>query len=115
MRALFFTLLLSLAYGLHLRAENLTGIVCDETNAPIKGVNVTIRTSKGGKIIAATLTTDKGYFILSDIEAGKYTLLCSHVGYSEYTADLQVPRGQDIELGKVILFEKNTQLLSLYK
>ena len=110
MRALFFTLLLSLAYGLHLRAENLTGIVCDETNAPIKGVNVTIRTSKGGKIIAATLTTDKGYFILSDIEAGKYTLLCSHVGYSEYTADLQVPRGQDIELGKVILFEKNTQL-----
>lgn len=91
-----------------LKAENLTGRICDETNTPISGVNVSICTSGG--IVAVTQTTARGSFILHNVEAGKYTLLCSYMGYSEYTADIKVSHGQDLDVGTLVLFERSIQL-----
>lgn len=114
MKPLLYFLFLSLLYCTHLQADDLTGTICDETNTPIEGVNISIHTSKEGKIVATTQTTMKGSFVLHGVEAGKYTLLCSHVGYSKYTADLQVPKGQNLALGTLVMVEENIHLPEMY-
>ncbi len=110
MNKLLSFLFLSLLYCSNLCAEDITGTICDETNKPIEGVNVSLRTSRGGKAVSATMTTAKGSFVLSNVETGKYTLLCSHVGYSEYTADVQVAKGQDLVLGTLIMFTESVEI-----
>ena len=94
----------------HLWAEELTAKICDETNSPIKGVNVSLKTSRSGKTVSATLTTGNGSFVLHNVEAGKYTLLCTHVGYSDYTANIQLSKGQDLDLGKLIMFTESVEI-----
>lgn len=36
--------------------------------------------------------------------------ICTHVGYSEYTADIQVNKEQDLALGTMIMFTENTEI-----
>lgn len=110
MRPLLFLLFLSLSCCLQIQANDLVGTICDETNTPINGANVFLCTLKDRKIVLSTQTTAKGTFILRNVEAGEYTLLCSHIGYSEYAADVQIPQGQDLDLGILVMYEKNIQL-----
>ena len=84
--------------------------MCGEDNAPISGVNVSIRTTKSAKVVATTYTTDNGTFVLHDVEAGKYTLSCTYVGYSDYTAEVQVAKGSDLDLGTVVMYIESVQI-----
>lgn len=97
----------SLSCCLQLFAENITGTICDETNTPINNVLCTLRDRK---IVLSTQTTDKGTFLLRNVEAGKYTLLCSHSGFIDYTAEVQISQGKDLDLGILVMYEKSIQL-----
>ena len=110
MKAKLFCIVLSLLCCTHLRAEDLTATICDETNSPIEGVNVSLRSSRGNKIVATTLTAHNGSFVLHDVQAGKYTLLCTHVGYSDYSANVQIVKDQDLALGTLIMFTESVEI-----
>lgn len=104
------TVILLLLCCFHLQAGDITGTICDEGGVPIGWVNVSLRSAKGNKIVASTYTTDEGSFVLQDIEGGNYTLQCSYVGYSDYTADVQVSKGENLALGKLVMYAANVQL-----
>lgn len=110
MKKVFFFFILSLLCYSNLRAEKITGRACDETNSPIEGVNVSLISSRGNKIVAATLTAPNGSFVLHDVQAGKYTLLCTHVGYSDYSANVQIVKEQDLALGTLIMFTESVEI-----
>ena len=93
-----------------IKGYNITGTICDDTNTPIEGVNVCIYTFKEDKIVETSHTSPKGIFIIKNIEAGKYKLKCSHVGYSDYTAELIVSKGQNLSLGTLIMYTENIKL-----
>ncbi len=110
MKHLFIPLLLSLFCRTRLLAEDITGTICDESNSPIAGVIVSIRTLDDDKIVTSTETTSKGSFVVSGLEVGRYVLLCSHVAYASYTAEVQVPEGQDLSLGIIVMNTKDVRL-----
>lgn len=110
MKSLASFICFSLLCCLQVLADNLTGTICDETNTPINSVNVSICTLRDRKIALSTQTTDKGTFILRNVEAGKYTLLCSHSGFIDYTAEVQISQGKDLDLGILVMYEKSIQL-----
>ena len=110
MKNIFIFLMCFFIYPLPLLAENLTGRICDENNKPISGVNIAIRSLNDSIILAGTQTTSKGTFIVNSIESGKYILSCSHIGYSNYTAEVQISKGQNLALGTLIMYTKSVQL-----
>lgn len=110
MKNLFISFMVFLIYGTPSLAERLTGTICDENNKPVSGANVSISTPNGGKTITDTQTTSKGVFTINDIEAGKYILSCSHVGYSDYTAEIHISQSQDLILGTLMMYSRNIQL-----
>ena len=110
MKSLFYGIVLAFCICAHLRAEKLTATICDETNSPIEGVDVSLRSSRGNKIVATTLTAHNGSFVLHDVQAGKYTLLCTHVGYSDYSANVQIVKDQDLALGTLIMFTESVEI-----
>lgn len=110
MKNIFIFLMCFFIYPLPLLAENLTGRICDENNKPISGVNIAIRSLNDCIILAGTQTTSKGTFIVNSIESGKYILSCSHIGYSNYTAEVQISKGQNLALGTLIMYTKSIQL-----
>lgn len=107
----FYSILFLFLFGsVYLRAENLRGTVCSEDNAPISGANISIRTAKDDKVVATTYTADNGTFVLYDIEAGRYTLSCTYVGYLDYTAEVQVAKGSNLDLGRLVMYIENVQI-----
>ena len=62
-----------------------TGIVTDQNNIPIQGVNIVLYPTSLG-----TATDENGYFILPRINSGIYTLQFSHVAYK--AKDVEVSR-----------------------
>ncbi len=110
MKRLFATLLLLPFCLAQLSAEGLTGTIYDESNRPIAGVIVSVRTLDGDKIVTSTETASDGTFVVDNVETGRYVLLCSHVAYSSYTAEVQVPEGQTLSLGIIVMNTKDIQL-----
>ena len=73
-------------------AQGIEGSVSDQTGAPLPGVHVVIEGSDRG-----TITNNQGEFSLSDLEAGRYTILFSYVGFQSKTIPVEI-EGQDIVL-----------------
>lgn len=105
-----FLLVVFLVGYVPLLAENLTGMICDENNKPIDGVNVSIRTLNDTTVLTGTQTTSKGTFTVNNIEHGKYILSCSHIGYSNYTAEVEISKGHNLALGTLLMYSKSIQL-----
>lgn len=106
---LFFIILFS-SCCLQVLADNVTGTICDEENVPINGVDVRLCTLKDRKTVLYAQTTAKGTFMLRDVEAGKYALLCSHHSYADYAAEVQISKGVDLDLGILVMRETDKQL-----
>lgn len=110
MKSLLYCIILLQLCCTHLRAEELTAKICDENNTPLKWVNVSLRTSQNGKVVASTQTMTDGSFVFHNTEAGKYTLLCTYVGYNDYIADVQITKGKNLALGTLIMKIRNTEI-----
>lgn len=110
MKNIFTFLIVSFVGSIPLLAESLTGTICDENNKPIVGVNVSIRTLDDNIILAGTQTTSKGTFTINNIEHGKYILSCSHIGYSNYTAEVEISKDHNLALGTLLMHSKSIQL-----
>ncbi|NII25424.1 SusC/RagA family TonB-linked outer membrane protein [Pseudoflavitalea sp. X16] len=85
LRIMRMTAIFLLAGMLHAAAQNITGTVLDEKNAPVEGASVFLRPGSRG-----TVTNKDGRFTFSQVNAGTYTLEVSYVGYPMTTESVTV-------------------------
>jgi hypothetical protein len=99
---LFFFLISALGFA---QKGSVRGNVFDKESAqPLSFATVAIAGASTGA------TTDvNGFFSVSDVPVGKYTLRVSYIGYQEYTADIQIKKGEII-FQNIYLTESGTQL-----
>ncbi len=86
--SLFFCLLQT---GIAQNSATLSGFVFDaESGESLIGANVFLKGASFG-----TTTNTSGYYIIPDIEAGSYQLVCQYVGYRLETREVQIEAGSD--------------------
>jgi outer membrane receptor protein involved in Fe transport len=106
-------LLLSVA---NLRAQNksvtLSGNTKDKTTKlALAFVNVALKTSKEGTLIAGTITNEEGRFSLANIKSGNYILEFSFIGYKTKTQSIYVGTlSEFLDQGTIELEEDATTL-----
>ncbi|MEM6398287.1 MAG: TonB-dependent receptor [Bacteroidota bacterium] len=84
-------------FSLHAQAT-LSGLVLDETNAPIPFANVLLMPDQAG-----TTTGEDGRFLFTDLEAKIYTLTVSFLGYEDVAYEVKLARGANIELEVILI------------
>ena len=102
--------LLSNLYSICLQAADIQGVVTDSSNTPIVGVNITMRTLEGTQVMEGTQSLSDGTFILKGVNPGNYTLVCTHIGYADYIAEVQVNKEASLSLGTLIMSPQSVQL-----
>ena len=80
----------------------LSGTVKDNNQAPLFGVNVSLK-----NITKGTQTNKNGEFEISNLENGDYTLLISYLGFKTREIQLSVSNNQNINLETITLYEGN--------
>jgi len=101
-RHLFIVLLILLSTS-KIVAQNISGTVVDENQAPLLGVNVTVKDTDIG-----TVTDAQGHFGLNVSDAGKRTLVFSYLGFTTQ----EKPIGQNTDF-LIVLVEDTKHLEEL--
>ncbi len=90
----------------------ISGEVIDSTyKKPLYLANVTLRNQKDS-LINASVTDDKGLFLLKKISKGKYQIKVSFVGFKVFTKSISIDN-KSVALGQIILAEDITNLDSV--
>lgn len=107
---LSFTLLL--AFKATAQDYSISGDVIDSTEQkPLYLANVTLRNQQDS-LVSATVTDEKGHFLLEKIRNGTYHIRVSFVGFKTFRKDIIV-QGKPITLDQIILAEDPTNLDSV--
>ncbi len=102
----FFSIILPVSF---ICAQNgsISGFVFDKQNGEtLIGANVYLENQPFG---ASSNTS--GYYIIPDVPAGKYTVICSYVGYKDYKKTISLTAGQNVKLNislKISLMQGET-------
>ena len=67
-------------------------IVKDETNLPLQGANVLFESESGKNY--GTSTDENGFFSISEILAGNYTIKISFIGFEDYKESIIIEEGK---------------------
>src|SRR5574344_643216 len=92
---------------------SISGTVTDKNgNQPIEYATIALLEYPGGKIITGTITDSLGNFSLTGIKYGSYSILCSFIGYSDYTSSQIIISNENrlIKLGTITL-DNSSQVL----
>jgi len=82
---------------------SLTGIVMDSSSAVVPGATVTMTNERSGDI-RRTTTNSEGYFSISGVLPGSYTVTIEHPGFQPYKAEkVTFNAGDRRTLGEVVL------------
>ncbi len=105
------TLLLAcLIVGINLHAADILGRLIDNASRkPMDFANVSLYKKGSTTPLGGTVTDADGYFVLYNIAAGEYTVICSFMGYMEQRRIVLV-RDKDVDLGRILLDEDTQQL-----
>jgi len=80
----------------------ITGTIKANNKTPLLGVNIVIKdTSKG------TQTNNQGYFEITNLEDGNYTLLISYLGFKTREISATITNNQNTSLETLTLYEGN--------
>jgi len=72
----------------------ISGFVLDEsTGESLVGANIYFENTIGGAI-----TNQSGYYVVSEVPKGNYTVICSYIGYIEFRKDISLKEGQSLRL-----------------
>lgn len=86
------------------QANSVKGIITDNTENPLIGVNVIVKgTDKGAQ------TDENGAFEITHVDNGDYTLIISYLGFKTKEVAFSV-NGQSLNLGNIQLYEGNELL-----
>jgi hypothetical protein len=85
-------------------AASLSGIVYDQTGAPIPDVQVILKLEGPAPPQRTTATNASGRFTFADVKANAYELRMVHTGYKVLRyVGVQVPEGADLDLPASVL------------
>lgn len=90
------------------RGHKLIGLLLDDQDIGIQYANVILSNSENGKFIDGSTSKQNGFFELSDIPTGDYTLTISFLGFKNYVKEIEV--NEDIDLG-ILKMEEETNML----
>ena len=65
---------------------------------------------EGAQVMERTQSLSDGAFILKGVNPGNYTLVCTHMGYTDYIAEVQVNKEASLSLGTLIMSPQSVQL-----
>ncbi|WP_339915847.1 TonB-dependent receptor [Yeosuana marina] len=85
--------------------QNIHGKIMSVSNIPIEGVTVVIE-----KTDYYDITNANGDFTISNVNAGDYKLVVSHIGFNSKTIDMSVTKGNSITLKPIYLKEAYSEL-----
>ncbi|NMH87238.1 TonB-dependent receptor [Flavivirga algicola] len=97
------SLLFSFSYA---QTGNVKGIIVNNTQMPLSGVNVLVKNSTQG-----VQSNDYGTFEITNIVNGNYTLVFSYIGFKTREINFTISNNEYKSLGTVVLYEGN-ELLS---
>lgn len=80
------------------RAAEVAGTVVDETGEPLAGATVVLRDEASGLQRYGAATDGDGHFAIAPVEAGRYRLVVSYIGYAEHAQSLRVEAGATIDV-----------------
>ncbi|WP_103867406.1 TonB-dependent receptor [Aquimarina sp. I32.4] len=80
----------------------INGIITDNTQTPLIGVNVSIKNTSIG-----TQSNENGIFEINSVESGDYMLSISYLGFKNREVSISISDNQNLDLGKIILYEGN--------
>ncbi|MCK4754762.1 MAG: TonB-dependent receptor, partial [Calditrichia bacterium] len=73
---------------------SISGFVFDQSNGEsLSGANIYFE-----NIPVGSVTNRSGYFVISDIPPGAYTLICSYIGYKDFKDDITLNDDESIKL-----------------
>ncbi len=76
------------------QTASISGFVFDASNGEsLIGANIYFE-----KMINGAVTNNSGYYVISDIPEGEYTLISSYVGFRDYTKTVTLGEGQSLKL-----------------
>ncbi len=88
-------------------AQSIKGIVKDQSDKPIPALNVALEGTNIG-----TITDAEGRFALANVQAGKYKILISGIGYISQKQSITLREGDNLTLNFVVV-ESITELQSV--
>ena len=99
-----------LLLGISVFAQNVTGVLLDEsTGEPLGFATVSLTRDGQSKPAKYILTNDKGAFTLESVRNGSYTLRAELMGYNAYEAPLKM-ESKPINLGEIKMAVDREQL-----
>ncbi|MBU2921445.1 carboxypeptidase-like regulatory domain-containing protein [Winogradskyella psychrotolerans] len=101
MKRLYFSVLLSLLFSLLSFSQSaiIRGVILDEAQNPIEGVNIKINTGEG------TATNSNGFYELKIPYGVEITVEFTHVSHKRIEQKFNLKNGQEIEYNPVMLIE----------
>ncbi len=73
---------------------SISGFVFDQSNGEsLSGANIYFE-----NIPVGSVTNRSGYFVISDIPPGAYTLICSYIGYKDFKDDITLNDDESVKL-----------------
>lgn len=89
--------------------NNISGYVFDNAESPIEYASVSLWkefAEAAPKLIAGTVSDETGSFTIPDVDAGKYLLKVSFIGYEAHSQQVEI--GSSVNLEPIYMNESNT-------
>ena len=96
---LLFLILTSIAFS---QSGSVKGIISNNNNNPLYGVNIILKNTTKG-----TLSNNKGYFEVSNLENGDFILSISNLGYKTREIKFSITKNNTVNLKTINLYEGN--------
>lgn len=105
MRILLIFLICCCSYSVIAQTGGVRGNILTSDGVPAEFINIVVKgTSKG------TVSNDKGYFEIKNIQTGKIVLVVSFVGLEKKEIPIEIKEGQTILLSDIVLAENKQRL-----
>lgn len=109
MKKFIYLFCLLVMQAMTIAANSITGRIVDNNDhSALIGANISLRNLTGALILGVT-TDEKGYFELSNVRDGDYTLTISFIGYENQTLSL-VNLNKNLPLGEISMKTASTTL-----
>lgn len=94
-----------LSYTLCSQNTTLKGSITDNNQTPLTGVNILVKNTNTG-----TLTDENGFFEITGLEKGNYTLSLRYLGFKTKEIPVSLSGEKEITLDTIVLYEGNELL-----
>ena len=103
MRKIITTTFLMLMLTAFTKAQNITGIINDESKKPIAAASVSLHKSKDSSIVKIAITTENGTYSFSNIANAKYFVTVTSVGFAKASSNLFELNNNNIDVPTITL------------